>query len=76
MLGATNLIRKEVNGMKFPGGSARTASDGSGGGAVTTGSGQGKESDPHIHTTTSFDNNYNVKDTHTTVTVDNKEYTW
>ena len=61
--------------MKFSGGSARNAGDGNGG-AVTSGSGKGTQNDPGIRTTTSFDRDYNVKETHTTVTVDGKQYSW
>ena len=61
--------------MKFSGGSARPAGNGSGGGAVTTGWGSGKSADdPQIRVTTTFDRNGDVKDSHTTVTINGQEY--
>jgi hypothetical protein len=60
--------------MKFDGGSARKAGDGNGG-AVTTGSGTGTKDDPQIRTTTTWDRDNNVRESHTTVTVDGKSYT-
>ncbi|MCF8051738.1 MAG: hypothetical protein K9L59_10920 [Desulfobacterales bacterium] len=59
-------------GIKIDGGSVRGSKDGSGGGAITTGSGKGTPDSPHIHTTTSVDKSGNVTKSHTTVTVGGK----
>ena len=60
--------------IKIDGGSVRGSNDKSGGGAITVGSGNGTESNPHVHTTVSIDKNGEVTGTHTTVNVDGK--TW
>jgi len=61
-------------GIKIDHGSVRGSGDRSGGGAMTTGSGAGTESDPHVHVTTSMDSEGNVTGTHTTVTVDGQSW--
>jgi len=55
-------------------GSVRPSSDGSGGGAVTIGSGKGTSDDPQVRQTTTFDSNGNVTGSHTKVTVDGQEW--
>lgn len=59
---------------KIDHGSVRRASDGKGGGAITTGSGKGTHDSPHVHVTTSVDKGGNVSRSHTTVTVDGKSH--
>lgn len=61
---------KEVSAMgkaKIDGGSIRSAKDGSGDSAMTTSKGAGSDSDPNVRTTTTFDSEGSVKDSHTTV---------
>lgn len=57
---------------KISGGTIRQSGDGSGGGAITTGAGKGTEDNPHVHATTSFDNEGNTSNSHTTVESDGK----
>jgi len=59
--------------LKVDGGTVRSSGDGSGGGAISTGSGKGTEDSPHIHVTTSIDEEGNPSDPHTTVRVEDKE---
>ncbi len=55
--------------MKIPGGSVRGSADGSGGGAITIGSGKSTLESPHIHTTVSVSKDGNLSGAHTTVSV-------